>query len=191
MERGSHQVPQRKDVVVVGLRGRPQRVLARLVRRDDAHVVERGVEQLQVRRVRVGGGDLGKHLAVPGVLGLLGERLAVRPRGNLRVHVCAGLLRRDEGHADPRAHARGVECVQDPEPRGRGHVVAGRVRDQRTVGVALAEKGRVGGGGRVKVPAEVDGPLRCSVPALECTWVSLGASKSEVGPYTSNQLTLL
>lgn len=165
-----HQVPQRKDVIIVGLRGRPQRVLARLVGRDDAHVVERRVEQLQVRHVGVGGGDLGQHVAVPGVARLLRERLALRPGGDLRVHVGAGLLRRDEGHADPRRHARrvgAVERVHDAEPRARGHVVAGGVRGQGAVGVAHAEECRVAGRGAVKVSAKVHRPLGCAVPALE------------------------
>lgn len=168
-----HQIPQREYIIIIGLRGCPQRVLARLVGRDDAHVVERRVQQLQVRHVGVGGGDLGQHVAVPRVPRLLRERRAVRPGGDLRVHVGAGLLRRDEGHADPRRHARGaVERVHDPEPRARGHVVAGGIRGQGAVGVAHAEERRVARRGLVEVSAEVHRPLGCEVPALERPQVS-------------------
>lgn len=56
-------------------------------------MVEGSVEQRKVSRVGIRGGDLGQDLAVPGILGLLCERLTSRPGWNLRIQIRARLLR--------------------------------------------------------------------------------------------------
>lgn len=161
------EVPQCKDVVVIGFCGSPKRVLACLVGRNDVHVVEGSIEQLEISSIAgVSGGDFGEHLGVPGVFGGSCQAVESGPSRNLRIHICAGLVGRNEGHTHPGGNVGRIEGVDDSKTRSGGHVVAGWIFNQCIVCVSIAQKGRILRWGRVEITAEIDGPFWCSVPTL-------------------------
>lgn len=129
MEEGdaaAEEIPQGENVVVVRLGGGPKGILAGLVGRNDVHVVEGSVKQLEIGSIGgVSGGDFGKHFGVPGIFRGGLQAFESGSGWDLRVDVCTGLVGRDEGHAHPRGDVGRVEGVDDSEARGGGHIVAG------------------------------------------------------------------